>query len=472
MRLSPTPTHSISLVHGAATSYLVLLLVASGFAGAANAGTHATTVPSTTYLVNFAISPTTCPAITFNGTSQSTGSSASFLAGPYTAVAHSCTPFVFEQWNTSGGVAVLTPKEATSTIQVLGAGSLTAWYVWPPPAEFTVNFTISPPGCGPVLFNDVEQANGSTALEDGGTYSLAASTCVGYNFVQWNATGPVTVADLQSSTTNVLVKGSCGLGAWFTPMIVPPSLRASIAAVSYKGTAPFTAEFSSSVEGGSSPYTYAWTFGDGSTGSTAANPSHLYTKAGTFPVQLTVTDSAGDVVNAFLNVTVASPLTATLAFAPQIPVTGGLFFVNGTPQGGAAPYYFSWPTLPSGCSASPVAELPCVLEGAGTFGFEIQISDSNGRVVDAWTNVTVKAAPPPSQNPGATTSTSTVLGLAPSVFVGVVVVAPLAGLIIGFFVTFLLSRRGPGAGGGAMDYPDEGSQGPYPPEPPYPDPPG
>ena len=37
---------------------------------------------------------------------------------------------------------------------------------------------------------------------------------------------------------------------------------------------------------------YAWTFGDGST-STAANPSHAYTAAGSYAVTLKVTDNAG-----------------------------------------------------------------------------------------------------------------------------------------------------------------------------------
>src|SRR5205809_512442 len=49
--------------------------------------------------------------------------------------------------------------------------------------------------------------------------------------------------------------------------------------------------FTPSVSGGTAPYTYAWDFGDGGT-STAANPNHTYSTAGSFTVKLTVTDSS------------------------------------------------------------------------------------------------------------------------------------------------------------------------------------
>ena len=42
-----------------------------------------------------------------------------------------------------------------------------------------------------------------------------------------------------------------------------------------------------------SPTTWKWTFGDSSTASTVQNPSHTYSKAGTFTVKLTATNSAG-----------------------------------------------------------------------------------------------------------------------------------------------------------------------------------
>jgi PKD repeat protein len=51
-------------------------------------------------------------------------------------------------------------------------------------------------------------------------------------------------------------------------------------------------EFLASVSGGSTPYTYAWDFGD-ETSSTERNPSHTFESAGTYTVRLTITDEEG-----------------------------------------------------------------------------------------------------------------------------------------------------------------------------------
>ena len=45
--------------------------------------------------------------------------------------------------------------------------------------------------------------------------------------------------------------------------------------------------------GGTPPYTFAWTFGDGDAG-TGPTPGHVYATTGDFLVRLTVTDSKGD----------------------------------------------------------------------------------------------------------------------------------------------------------------------------------
>ena len=50
--------------------------------------------------------------------------------------------------------------------------------------------------------------------------------------------------------------------------------------------------FTSHVTGGTSPYSYEWSFGDGQT-STQADPVHLYLMPGNYQVTLKVTDSGG-----------------------------------------------------------------------------------------------------------------------------------------------------------------------------------
>jgi len=56
------------------------------------------------------------------------------------------------------------------------------------------------------------------------------------------------------------------------------------------GIVPLTVNFSDTSSG--QPTSWVWTFGDGGT-STAQNPSHVYTTAGTYSVTLTATNTIG-----------------------------------------------------------------------------------------------------------------------------------------------------------------------------------
>ena len=69
----------------------------------------------------------------------------------------------------------------------------------------------------------------------------------------------------------------------------PPEV--SFTANPVTGDAPLNVRFNSTVSG-SAPFTYLWTFGDGTT-STDQNPVHTYASAGTYDVSLTVTNAYG-----------------------------------------------------------------------------------------------------------------------------------------------------------------------------------
>lgn len=61
----------------------------------------------------------------------------------------------------------------------------------------------------------------------------------------------------------------------------------------YSGEAGQSVHFTGSATGGTTPYTWAWTFGDGGT-STDQNPDHIYAAAGNYTATLTVTDAASN----------------------------------------------------------------------------------------------------------------------------------------------------------------------------------
>ncbi|MEJ3750838.1 ThuA domain-containing protein [Actinomycetes bacterium KLBMP 9797] len=101
------------------------------------------------------------------------------------------------------------------------------------------------------------------------------------------------------------------------------SPTASASANPTSGSAPLTVRFSSAGSGDpdGDPITYAWDFTtDGTTDSTAANPSFTYTANGEFTATLTVRDSTGRSSTASLVIGVGRP-TVVL----NLPLNGRLF---------------------------------------------------------------------------------------------------------------------------------------------------
>lgn len=91
---------------------------------------------------------------------------------------------------------------------------------------------------------------------------------------------------------------------------VLPTLAAYSGGGPISGNAPLTVFFNGFAAGGTPPYTWAWTFGDGSSAATQA-PYHAYSAAGTYSANLTVTDAA-------LRTASAAPLQVTVTVPPPV----------------------------------------------------------------------------------------------------------------------------------------------------------
>jgi PKD repeat protein len=182
-------------------------------------------------------------------------------------------------------------------------------------------------------------------------------------------------------------------------------LTAATSASPTTGNAPLSVSFTGSATGGTAPYSYSWNFGDGSS-STAQNPSHTYSSAGTYTATLTVTDSASPANTATSSVTVTvsavgNPLVATASATPtsgQIPVNVAF---TGTATGGTPPYSYSWNF---GDGSSSTAQNPSHSYGtAGTYTATLTVTDSSSPAKTASSSVTITATPVQGTAPGAPT---------------------------------------------------------------------
>ena len=110
--------------------------------------------------------------------------------------------------------------------------------------------------------------------------------------------------------------------------------------ISQSYSAPATIQFQSQASGGTPPYTYLWTFPDSST-STEANPTFVFSTAGSFNVTVVITDSASNSQTTTIPITVFSQstgLSVTLAASPTSNKM--MIHFNTSVSGGVAPYTY------------------------------------------------------------------------------------------------------------------------------------
>ncbi len=132
----------------------------------------------------------------------------------------------------------------------------------------------------------------------------------------YTAAGIFTVALTVSGTGGNDTNTKAGYMSVTTP---PPPPTAEFTGAPLSGTAPLLVNFSDLSTG--SIGSYSWTFGDGGTPSSAANPSHTYTTAGTYTVSLTVTGPGGNDTNTKVGyITLTQP--APVAEFSGIPTSG------------------------------------------------------------------------------------------------------------------------------------------------------
>jgi PKD repeat protein len=157
------------------------------------------------------------------------------------------------------------------------------------------------------------------------------------------------------------------------------------ALVAFDGTA------SSDADGDT--LTYAWDFGDGTTG-TGPAPSHAYTSLGSFAATLVVSDGNDDSPPATATVTISNQVPAADAGGPYSATRGALVAFDGTASsdadGDTLTYAWDFGDGTTGTGPTPSHAYTSL----GSFAATLVVSDGNDDSPPATATVTISNQPP------------------------------------------------------------------------------
>ncbi|HKV90804.1 MAG TPA: PKD domain-containing protein, partial [Thermoplasmata archaeon] len=159
------------------------------------------------------------------------------------------------------------------------------------------------------------------------------------------------------------------MGTAQTPLSVTAQANRTVA------DAPAKVQFRVFPEGGTPPYQYVWTFGDGNY-SVLAAPSHTYAATGTYAVGVEVIDTLGNTSTGNLTVTVHPPPTVTASVAPLDGSAPLNVELTGDIQGGTPPLSVEW-AFGDGTMGA-VLNTTHTYSTAGNYTVSLRVTDSSG----------------------------------------------------------------------------------------------
>jgi PKD repeat protein len=205
--------------------------------------------------------------------------------------------------------------------------------------------------------------NTSAILETASSFNVTPAHPGSYTY-------EVTVVDTSGDRSNATV----------TLVVVPRQivlpLKAVAEATPSNGLTPLVVSFSGSASGGTAPYSYNWTFGDGGT-STTLNTSHTYSTIGTYTSVLTVIDSLGHEATSSIVIDVFAPLTVSVGLSANPVTIGTQVNVTATTSGGNGALTYGW-TLNASAISETAASFTVTPVHGGSYTYAVTVADSRG----------------------------------------------------------------------------------------------
>jgi PKD repeat protein len=149
--------------------------------------------------------------------------------------------------------------------------------------------------------------------------------------------------------------------------------------------------FTATPKGGVSPYTFSWSFSDG-TSQAGSITTHTFTSPKLYTVRLTVTDANGNLGSAVRQVQVQPALTVTISSDSAGGTAPTIVHFNATASWGVGPYVFSW-NFGDGQKAKGPSQAHNYTT-PNSYTAQVTVTDSIGITTSGSLTVTVTAQPP------------------------------------------------------------------------------
>src|SRR5437867_102302 len=274
----------------------------------------------------------------------------------------------------------LTSNDASAT-------PMTEFFGTSPPPALSASFAYSPSSTQagqPITF---------TASARGGTSPFTFSWSFGDGSTGTGSSVTHTYSSAGSFTTALTVKDSSSPQQTATSQMTvavtspPPPISASFTLSPSSPSAGQPVSFTASASGGTPPYSYTWSYGDGSTG-TGLQVTHTYDRDGTYQVTLTVADSTVSTGTWVAPVVVGTAsLQDGFTYSPTSPQPGDNINFTPSARGGTPPYSYSW-DFGNGASASG-ASATYSYASAGSYTVTLTVIDSMNRSNNTSQSLTI-----------------------------------------------------------------------------------